>query len=549
MRLLNTQTRKLASFSDLSIPPYAILSHRWQDEEAVFEDFHDEPPTLKAGYRKIELACKQAAQDGLEYVWIDTCCIDKSSSAELSESINSMYAWYRKADVCYAYLADVPDQTDAYKNRAFADSDWFTRGWTLQELIAPMNMVFYSRGWVELGHKVGLRKQLSRITGIDVGVLAGIEDPQTLSVAKRMSWAARRATSRVEDIAYCLMGLFDVNMPMIYGEGEKAFIRLQEEIMKDSDDESLFAWVDKTAPPDALHGLLARDPACFADSGNIVPYYGFEDPEPFVKTNRGLRISLPLSMSRVQRKDDRGFWIATLRCRRPWKHGRLLGVGLNIFGEGASRDHTFPNMQQCSRVRTDMLFTTRIGDPIRTLYFRQNVSVLEGVYVEQMLVVRTDPTPYDLDSAFCEVAKVRRIIGKHYASEQDLISPNVSLQWARTERRGAVWRDIKVIFRFPKAGNKLAGAVVFSRRVDNTKFAVLLGSARGDVGVDAIPQWTSGTDFTDLQKVFNPKATGRDMYLGKEIVRVDVTTNVHLGRRYHVVDIDVEESPTDRVEF
>ena len=169
--------------------------------------------------------------------------IDKRSSAELSEAINSMYTWYANAEVCYAYLSDVSESAaiDGAGSEC-ARSRWFTRGWTLQELIAPRSMVFYSANWTKIGEKSNsISPLLSTTTGIDADILTGDRELETASVAKRMSWAARRTTTRTEDLAYSLMGIFSVNMPMLYGEGAKAFISLQEEIMKASDDETLFA--------------------------------------------------------------------------------------------------------------------------------------------------------------------------------------------------------------------------------------------------------------------------------------------------------------------
>ena len=145
---------------------------------------------------------------------VDTCCIDKSSSAELTESINSMYRWYQEAAICYAYLFDVQSGDMSSLSR----SAWLTRGWTLQELIAPARVEFYSSTWDNLRTKASLKKEISAVTGIDVEVLEGA-DPDRFSVTKRMSWASKRTTTRVEDRAYSLLGLFGVNMPMLYGEG------------------------------------------------------------------------------------------------------------------------------------------------------------------------------------------------------------------------------------------------------------------------------------------------------------------------------------------
>jgi hypothetical protein len=216
-----------------NIPPYAILSHTWGDEdtEVTFKDWTGGTGKNKPGYDQIRFCAKQAASDGLKYFWIDTCCIDKSNSTELSEAINSMFRWYRRAAKCYAYLSDV--STD-YLHRStwqldFRKSRWFTRGWTLQELIAPASVEFFSSEGDRLGDKKSMEQTVHEITGITIYALQG--DPLSdFSVADRMSWAEKRRTTREEDKAYCLLGIFGIHMPLIYGEGEKAFVRLEKEI-------------------------------------------------------------------------------------------------------------------------------------------------------------------------------------------------------------------------------------------------------------------------------------------------------------------------------
>jgi hypothetical protein len=244
MRLIHGETLKLVEFNDNNIPPYAILSHTWGLEEVTFQDMSMDLPnearqSLSSGvkgasYKKIEYCCAQATKDGLEYSWVDTCGIDKSSSSELSEAINSMFRWYSNAAVCYAYLSDVHLITEE-----ISPSRWFTRGWTLQELIAPRNVKFFTSNWELIGTKESLSSSIASITGIDVETLLDPSSLSSASVARKLSWAAERQTTRTEDVAYCLMGIFDVNMPLLYGEGEKAFIRLQEEIIKENDDQSL----------------------------------------------------------------------------------------------------------------------------------------------------------------------------------------------------------------------------------------------------------------------------------------------------------------------
>ncbi|KAF5679168.1 het-domain-containing protein [Fusarium heterosporum] len=251
MRLLQHNDRGdiclTEDYHDDDIPPYAILSHTWGSDEVTFKDITNGTGEDKAGYNKIRFCGKEALRDGLQYFWVDTCCIDKSSSAELQEAINSMYRWYRNAKKCYVYLADVSipivgeisASTELQWKPAFQNSRWFTRGWTLQELIAPESVQFFSKEGIELGSKSSLEKDIREITGIPSVALRG-SSLSDFTVSKRFSWAKKRNTKRAEDKAYSLLGIFDVQMAMIYGEGEdKAFRRLHEEISKDSRNKSL----------------------------------------------------------------------------------------------------------------------------------------------------------------------------------------------------------------------------------------------------------------------------------------------------------------------
>ena len=275
MHLLNTSTRKIQEFSPGRIPPYVILSHRWEDKEITYKDLTEpkQDPSKLEGWTKLDSFCSLVRQDGWEWAWMDTCCIDKSSSAELSEAINSMYQWYRQAGFCIAYLADisiVKDETGIERKR-FWKSEWFKRGWTLQELLASREVVFYDRSWKAIGTRTRLKAHVSRATHINTHHLSA---PSEASVAAKMSWASDRQTSRPEDIAYSLLGLFDVNMPLLYGEGEyKAFQRLQYEIVRSRRDESIFAWSRPDEGSDYITaptpGLLAPSPKCFSGSGDI----------------------------------------------------------------------------------------------------------------------------------------------------------------------------------------------------------------------------------------------------------------------------------------
>ncbi|EIW64802.1 HET-domain-containing protein, partial [Trametes versicolor FP-101664 SS1] len=251
MWLLSTDRAELTYFNE---PPakYAILSHVWGQHEQSFQDIQalrdlcslDDGKTPRScASAKIRACCMYAEADGYEWLWIDTCCIDKTSSAELSEAINSMYDWYSRASACYAYLADVPtDEDPAAPDSAFRQSIWFRRSWTLQELIAPQEVVFLSKDWETLGNKYLWPGLLQEITGIEAEVLTFLKPLSSIPIALRMRWAAGRQTTRIEDEAYALMGIFGVNMPTIYGEGRRAFRRLQEEIMRQTPDQTLFLW-------------------------------------------------------------------------------------------------------------------------------------------------------------------------------------------------------------------------------------------------------------------------------------------------------------------
>ncbi|KAL8855490.1 MAG: hypothetical protein Q9178_007872 [Gyalolechia marmorata] len=319
MRLINTKTLGFREFYDLEIPKYAILSHRWGSDEATFQDFERGVQQTREGFTKIKKFCNEALKSDIGWAWVDTCCIDKKSSAELTEAINSMYEWYRRAWVCYVYLADVlweqsTSDSSQPSLKRFRWSAWFTRGWTLQELIAPQTVRFFDCGWQFLGTKDSLADEISEITGIDIQYLlpnvhmearACISAPNCRghpsqerdwpsykplpSIATRMSWMSTRQTTRVEDMAYCLLGIFDVNMPLLYGEGPKAFMRLQMEIIKQNNDDSIFAWAGNRFSG----GLLAPSPSSFVASRFVHKWAPIETRRrPYSMTNQGLHFPI-----------------------------------------------------------------------------------------------------------------------------------------------------------------------------------------------------------------------------------------------------------------
>jgi len=340
MWLIDTSSLQLKEFQTCPIGQYAILSHRWQEREVTFEEFRIQSSNLftsrpagrqqQQGLQKVRQFCLQARVRGLKYAWVDTCCIDKRSSAELTESINSMFKWYANAKECYIYMSDVdlnnthavsmtepvidsltdllkalpttqkpiqrPDvKSKLHRSRLpenFDRSSWFRRGWTLQELIAPSHALFFDTHWTYMGDKRNLASRISQATGIGEGLLLANRTLAEYSVAQRMSWAAHRMTTRPEDIAYCLLGTFDINMPLLYGEGKKAFLRLQEAIIQSSDDESIFAWTG--IEPGSGAGLLAPEPQAFSEAQHIEQVRSRSGQSPYSMTNKGLAIERDL---------------------------------------------------------------------------------------------------------------------------------------------------------------------------------------------------------------------------------------------------------------
>ncbi|KAF7502245.1 hypothetical protein GJ744_006300 [Endocarpon pusillum] len=339
MRLLHVTKLKLKEFFDENVPPYAILSHRWGPDEVSYQDFMGGFKQDGAGYKKIEKCCAYAATNiktidlsdlpqrredipdsdwvwvvtPIYWVWIDTCCIDKSSSAELSEAINSMYHWYAESRACYAYLSDVTKSDGINQTLSeLQNSEWFKRGWTLQELLAPMDLVLLDKNWTELGTRSHLLAHVAQATGIaeERLELCWSNKASGVSVAERFSWAAHRKTTRVEDVTYCLLGLLGQNMPLLYGERDKAFLRLQLEIIRSSNDESVFVWPSG----DRRHmGLIAHHPWKFASKystqkGEFSKIKGLQRP-PYAITNQGLQLRVPAKLS------ERSSFLLPLNCQ------------------------------------------------------------------------------------------------------------------------------------------------------------------------------------------------------------------------------------------
>ncbi|KAI5986761.1 hypothetical protein F5J12DRAFT_868177 [Pisolithus orientalis] len=326
MYLLNARTQKLEHFLDL--PPYAILSHAWQSGEAHrFHEIGTPGVCQKPGYDKVQGCCTLALQHGLDYVWIDTCCADANSITAFDEALNSSYAWFNQAAVCFVYLHDVESrERPEQESSTFRRSKWFSRAWTLQELLAPGNVFFFAKDWKEIGTKAGLASVISSVTGIHTDALMHPERVPHFSVATRMSWAKGRKSSKPEDRVYALMGLFGVNLPIVYGQGEtETFMKLQHEIIKKSDDQSILAWRFFTrAPSPRTSSFLADSPDYFADCGDVhrIPSdqlleYCIKHSHPtanprsgFLLTCRGLQATLPVRSRRP------GVLDALLACAR-----------------------------------------------------------------------------------------------------------------------------------------------------------------------------------------------------------------------------------------
>ena len=348
---------KVLEFHDDETTNYAILSHRWIDPTEVdYEEMVDlakmdrqEQDEIRGrlGYKKIVDACKQAKLDGYEWVWVDTCCIDKRSSAELSEAINSMYRWYANAKICYAYLHDVDGSSFSADDPKYPKSngwpEWFSRRWTLQEMIAPRNLQFFNKDWQPIGDKKMLAGMLELITQVPQNILTDGLEGNRPCVAQIISWAAERTTTRVEDRAYSLMGLLDVNMPMLYGEGKKAFHRLQLEIIRSSNDQSIFAWGHKSSSV-RIGSILADDPSDFEDCSAMelmnhdellkkfpeLSSTNADHFDVFPITNRGIQIWMSL---RRYRNSNSVFQVY-LPCR---SDGSLVSINLVLWNSNYYR--------------------------------------------------------------------------------------------------------------------------------------------------------------------------------------------------------------------
>jgi hypothetical protein len=403
MRLLNVNSLTFKEFFDHDIPEYGILSHRWGEEEIAYKDFLKGKKKDHAGYKKVIEFCQFVRSrkifdlgawpnrkrrdpeqhdrdnripvsplvgDSLDWIWVDTVCINKDSSQELSEAINSMFNWYAGAEECYVYMKDVPPVSSAPSDvfwRAFDSSEWFSRGWTLQELLAPATVVFCDQVWEVFGHlqtqsgakqytelapfsnclRFELNGRVSQLTGVQREYLDGVEPIESASIARRLSWAAPRQTTRAEDEAYCLLGLFGVNMPLLYGEGRKAFLRLQEEILRRSEDQSIFAWYD-SRPDEERLGLLSPSVQLFEKCGDVILKRGERLLHPYTITNLGLRLHSQAVQVNIDKTDaDCSLYLIRLNC---WGQHRAMGQVTDIELAILACNHRSPTRYCRSRL-------------------------------------------------------------------------------------------------------------------------------------------------------------------------------------------------------
>ncbi|KAI0672180.1 hypothetical protein C8Q78DRAFT_732380 [Trametes maxima] len=296
MRLLNTRSGAFRWFERTADVSYAIVSQvvgegkdqsyqdilRVQNAAAFTLEGHASKHCLQNSSilddarvsPTIRRACQLAAGAGYDYVWISSCCVDRTNDVELARTLSDLWDWYSRAGLCYAYLGDVsPVNEDGAASflecNQFRESEWHKDPWTLLALCAPPNVVFLAQDWSVLGAKASLATTIEVLTGIDKEILRGEKCLHDASIARRMWWASkRRKPVAEEDLAYSLLGLFNVRMPILYGEGPRAFLRLQEEILRTTDDQSIFAWHYHQGH-DHPDSLLAFAPCCFARSGDI----------------------------------------------------------------------------------------------------------------------------------------------------------------------------------------------------------------------------------------------------------------------------------------
>jgi hypothetical protein len=484
MRLINAKTLQLEEFF-ADVPAYGILSHTWGLDEVTFTDFTTnlEAAKAKSGFVKIQRCIDQALMDDISYCWVDTCCIDKSSSAELSEVINSMFRYYEEARICYVFWFDV-DATLPGLIPQLESCRWFTRGWTLQELIAPKKRVFFDKHWRHIGsltddidlpddasfdsaddHEWMDFWETSATCPIPLHLLLHKDDLDEYCIAAKMSWASRRETTRIEDMAYCLLGIFDVNIPLLYGEGPKAFIRLQEELLRQSVDHSIFVWNDLNNQSSSKYrGLLARSPAEFSVPLDITLKKG--RGYTYEMTNRGLRLKLPLSPT-----DHPGEYFACLDCCH--EGTGVLAIVLAMVGDN----------NQFARVEPKVV-KRFLEAPIETEIL--DIFVSHKIAVEPDHVLRSTRFSDIIISQF--VMNSSRLSSTYFEG----VNGDKILLSSLTTARGSLWLDSSI---------------------SNGQFVYRSGPDLWILAINGRQDGTIQFSFTATDELLNPKSSADLVYL------------------------------------
>ncbi|CAI6338731.1 unnamed protein product [Periconia digitata] len=431
MRLINCHTFQIEEFPEHKKPRYAILSHTSKVPSIITKPASDVKEEVKVPESQIiTKACDIALGHGCDYCWVDTVCVNRSDSGDWSEAVNSMFKWYQDATFCIAYLNDfegiglsgesVGNANASFESKAGLDKeaeppaysevdqtyslanlgrcDWFSSGWTLTHLIAPRHVQFYDSQWRFYKEKREFATEISRITRIPVQVLKSANyNCHRYSVAEIMSWASRRRTDRIEDLSYCLFGLFDVNLPLIYGEGHKAFRRLQEEIIRTRADLSVFAWqskiADKDLPPhERIRGILARSPSEFSQASGIPASIQSRTPG-FRMTNKGLQIDAAIGAGTPEALEI-GF--LPLGCKR------YIGEDLHWLGVFLMQSHGYVFRVRCGELGTQPAEVMRnkkllpSGESIQTTVLKDTTEISEETL--NMLASTVPRNPFRVSS-------------------------------------------------------------------------------------------------------------------------------------------------------
>lgn len=369
MWLIETSTFRLSEFTT-SVPSYATLSHVTEEDEAPHESpGHIRREICNRSRKTVERACVQARTAGISWLWNYATCVDRYSWAAQSEAINSLAQIYRGCEYTIIYLADLVFELVGHETlgERLADCRWFKNIWSIPQIIFSRAAFFFSTDWTQIGTKISLLPLISAIIGIDKPALDDSDCLEDYSIAKRMSWASRMTTTRTEDSAYALLGLFDVSLPIIHGEGQKAFFKLQEEILKDTNDFSLFAW--DSPVPQEYTGLLAPSPACFHrfKRGPIAPLR--VDGEVHIHC-AGITIQASLWKSRTG-------WLLPLQS----DHGSFCSIPLIPWGgcfvrKGSQVDWNLPGPRstETARICVKRNLSTRVS---------RNIGAYEGIISEK----------------------------------------------------------------------------------------------------------------------------------------------------------------------